>query len=293
LTGFFAVLLWGFALVPASAQYLLVAEQGANQIRKLSPSGGDLGVFAGFSTDPVAIRRGANGDIYVAGQDPGGAFRFAADGTFLNFFSIPQGFVGWDIGFAQNGDVLIADAGNGSIWRHTPDGTFQGVFASGLGTITGLLEMPNGDFLVADALHGIRRISSNGASLGDFSTVVTDPGQMVMDNQGNILVTRVISSGSIHRLSSVGGDLSVFTPNLEGSWGLIEDDNNGFLVSLSQASGPNRIRKIGADGTDLGSFTSISLNSPEGMVYVVPEPATGVVLVFGIGLALYMKKRKR
>lgn len=188
---------WGIAF--ESNGNLLIADQGNNRIRRMTPSfvvttfvGSGSGSFAdGTGTaasfnNPTALAIDAAGNVYVADQGnnrirkitPAGVVTTIAgstsgfaDGTGTAArFNSPSGIL-----VHSSGDIYVADAGNSRIRKVTQEGvvtTLAGSssgFANGTGTAAqfnspnGLAWDVNGDILVADRSNNrIRRVTLDG-----------------------------------------------------------------------------------------------------------------------------------
>lgn len=278
------------AVVTAHGQFVLVAEAGSpGNIRKLGMDGSDQGVFASVSGRAIGLKVSPTNSIFVSSDLDNKIYKFDMSGALQASFNSLGGFP-TDIEFDQAGNIYVANNGIGEIRKFSSSGSDLGIFATTGGFATGLLTLQNGDLLVSDlGLSRILRYNSSGALLGTFANTPV-PVNMCLDQSGNVLVTTF--AGQVRKYSSLGADLGVFSTTLGQPWGITQDGSGGYLVTKSQVSGTGLIRKLDAFGNDVGSFTTASLASPEGIAVVpVPEPATMAIL--GLGTAALLRRRRK
>ena len=137
-----------------------------NTIRKFSPDGTSLGLFAqaGLS-DPLGLVFDREGRLYVANFAGGSVRRFASDGTDLGVFASVAQPTG--LAFDSAGNLHVASLAN-SIHRFTPEGAVLGSFTSAS------LNQPQG--LAFNSL-GILYVANNASNTVEmFSPLGTDLG---------------------------------------------------------------------------------------------------------------------
>src|SRR5438132_3238493 len=77
-----------FAIAPARAQNLFVANQGDNTIHEFSPGGADLGTFATTGLlGPTALAFDTSGNLFVSNFSGGTIGKFSPSGTYLGNFA--------------------------------------------------------------------------------------------------------------------------------------------------------------------------------------------------------------
>ncbi|HKO47343.1 MAG TPA: NHL repeat-containing protein [Polyangiaceae bacterium] len=217
-------------------QNVYVASLADNTVRRFSPSGQDLGVFASAGlSQPVALTFDPSGNLYVANNGDNSIAKFSAAGKALGTIVslLGEGCV-YGMVFERWGDLLVADPCYNIVRKFSATGRELGVFASaGLSTPLTLLLKPNGNLLVAcsdDAgafRNTIREFTSTGRDLGTFTaTGLNFPSDLAFDARGNLLVTN-------------------------------EQQRPGALDYA--------IQKVAADGTDLGEFALLS-SQPRALV---------------------------
>lgn len=150
---------------------LYVACNNDGTVRKISPSGANLGVFVGGLVEPDGIAFDAAGNLYVveSGLGVDSLRRYPAGGgasqVIASNLNDPRG-----IALDAAGNVYVASLGSNHIRRFSPDGADLGVFANVAGPC-GLAFDADGRLYVAQNLeHAVRRFSATGTNLGVFAS---------------------------------------------------------------------------------------------------------------------------
>jgi sugar lactone lactonase YvrE len=230
-----------------------VADQGNDQIRKITSSGvvtllagsragfGDgTSTIARFNT-PTGIAVDQSGNVYVADQinhrirkitSSGVVSTLAGNGT--RGFADGQGSAAqfnYPVGVATDasGNVYVADANNNRIRKITPDGTVSTLAGSGL---TGF----------ADGTATVAKFSS------PFALTVDASGNIYVADKRNNRIRKIIADGTV---STLAGSIAGFADGIgtaalfSGPLGIASDASGNIYVA---DAGNNRIRKITPTG---------------------------------------------
>jgi tripartite motif-containing protein 71 len=191
-----------------------VADEGANEVVKLSPSGSVLGRFGrSFLNTPVKLRLDAQGNIWVtehlanrvAKLSPSGERLavFGTTGSAPGQFDHPNG-----IALDALGNVFVADHHNNRIQKLSPSGqplAQWGTRGTGPGQFLGPIDVGldgQGNIYVTDADNGrLQKLSPAGEPLAQFASV--DPRGLAIDSQGNLYVGDN-GRGQVVKLSPTG-----------------------------------------------------------------------------------------
>ena len=145
----------GVAVAQDGTMY--VADPGLHQVRKLSPSGQELGVWKscdcvnqpGWMVAPVGIAvDGTSNNVYVLDQSADTVTRYSPDGKVLKVFGTQgEGAGQFDVPKAitldRQGNIYVADWGNHRIQKFSPDGASLGQFGTD-GNGPGQIHLPSG-----------------------------------------------------------------------------------------------------------------------------------------------------
>lgn len=173
----------------------LYVTTNANVIRKFSPNGVDLGVFASTGINfAMGMAFDAKGNLYVANNGGSTIQRFGPDGTDLGVFANvirPTGLT-----FDAAGNLYVANVGN-TIERFSPIGTPLIPFTSlTLNNPEGLAFDSLGNLYVANnGSNTIQVFSPGGADLGLLPTVgLSGPVGLAFASDGNLYVVNSLTS---------------------------------------------------------------------------------------------------
>lgn len=103
---------------------LYVSSYNGRYVRKFSPTGADLGIFANTNlAGPTNIWFNEQGELLVVDYEGGGVKRFDAQGKYLGVFieGLPNGE---GVAVLPNGDLLVGSGGTSSVRVYSPSGTF-------------------------------------------------------------------------------------------------------------------------------------------------------------------------
>ena len=198
----------------------LVADNGTNEIRKFSPDGTDLGVFATMNSGVVAIDVDQDGNVYAGSDAAISVRKFDPDGNIL--MDIPvQGDVS-DIIFGLDDTLYVSDLNGDEIWTFDTDGTNGQLFSSIEGPVY-MAFSPNDDNLYVTQIiqDQISAVSPLGDDLGVFvSDGLDDPLAIAFDPSGNLYVGDN-TQNNIRKYSPTGDDLGEFATGVTVPVGMI------------------------------------------------------------------------
>lgn len=189
---------------------LLVSDGGNHRVQKFDRNGNYISQFGStiFSL-PIGITLDANGDIFVANDDPtGGEVQvFDANGGYIGHFGDGQFKAIESVAMDRNGNIWATDRKNNRVQEYTANGVFlkQIGCASGpcpASSASGGFSLPwdikvdtDGNLLVVD--HGnnrVQKFDTNGNYLSQFGSSGSGNGQfntpigIAVDASGNIFV---------------------------------------------------------------------------------------------------------
>lgn len=111
---------------------LLAANLNSAEIRKLSPTGQDLGVFAAV-TSPLCMAKDAAGNVHVSALGAPGAsdaiYKFSPSGQSLGVFATERLADPHGMAFDPFGNLYVANNAAGAIRKYSPRGDDLGDFA--------------------------------------------------------------------------------------------------------------------------------------------------------------------
>ena len=215
--------------------------------------------------------------------------------------------------FDSSGNIIIADArlngSSGGIIRVNPTTGQQTIISSGglfsnLGPVAVAVES-TGDFLVTDQIaKDVIRVSADGttqtvlAADTDSGSFINGPGDIVLDNLGNIFLADVnATDGDIIKIDpNTGGQTLIATGiNLSNPRGL--DFFNGSLY-VADSGRPSQTERIIQVDPLTGAQTLVTSTLGNGRfvgVASIPEPSSsgllGLMLIGGFGFG--WRKRRR
>ena len=189
---------------------LFVSDQLANTIRKVSPGGVDLGIFASNLGSPWGLAFDTGGNLYVANRSGNVITKYAPDGTSLGVFAAgldqPIG-----VAFDALGNLFVANFGNSTIHAFSSTGVDLGIFASaGLSHPTEITFDSSGNLYVANWGTGtVHMYAANGSDLGTVVTGLASPQGIAIRRDP---VVHTVYSATIQAPINVNGS-SVFNAN--------------------------------------------------------------------------------
>ena len=183
---------YGLALDSSANLYVTT---NSNVIRKFSPSGVDLGVFASTGINfAMGLAFDSKGNLYAANFGTNTIEKFDPNGIDLGVFANvirPTG-----LAFDAAGNLYVANFGN-TIERFSPIGTPLLPFTSFfLNNPEGLAFDSSGNLFVANnGSDTIQVFSPSGTDLGSLSTVgLSGPIGLAFDGDGNLYVVNNLTS---------------------------------------------------------------------------------------------------
>jgi sugar lactone lactonase YvrE len=199
-----------------SAGNLYVGEYGngtGRTIRKFSPAGADLGVFATLPAPaaPVSIHFDTVGNLIVlasTGPVSASLYKVSANGATVTPLATIANLCR-EMTLDAVGNIYVSIYGfTNNILKFSSGGTALGVFVSVTNTYpSGMAFDAAGNLYVsgfADALGDtVQKYSSTGVSLGTFATGLNGPWGLAFDTGGNLYVAEYIS-GTVKKFSPTG-----------------------------------------------------------------------------------------
>lgn len=234
---------------------LFVADNQAGNIRRFSPSGQDLGIFAAPGKDMTySLVFDPTGNLYVTNAGTSTIRKYAPTGQLLQEFSA-RGDTPTGIVVDGDGNLLVANLNS----RH------------------------------------IRKLSPTGADLGIFAPVGPNgPFGLAFDASDNLYVTNLFGN-QVREFSPTGADLGVFvSAGLNVASGLAFDLDGNLYVANNVDGTNGNVRKFSPAGQDLGTIASGLRGAVAVLVQgePVPEPSSFLILGLGLtGLALHLLRR--
>jgi sugar lactone lactonase YvrE len=209
----------------------LYVTTNSNVIRKFSPSGVDLGVFASTGINfAMGLAFDSKGNLYVANNGGSTIEKFAPDGTDLGVFANvirPTG-----LAFDASGNLYVANTFN-TIERFSPIGTHLIPFTSFfLNTPEGLAFDSSGNLYVANnGSDTIQVFSPSGADLGSLPTVgLSGPIGLAFDSSGNLYVVNNLAS-TIEKITPDGTESLFATTDFSPAFLAVQ--STATLVNIS------------------------------------------------------------
>ena len=201
-------------------------------------------------------------------------------------------------GIDDSGDVVAMNPFTSSITTK--------ITAAGA-TVHGLALDAAGDIYVGDASSGaINEYSSSGTLIKTFTTVLhagthAQEG-MTIDAAGNLYVTQA-TSFSVLKYDSTGAFVAAFTGgHIVDPWGVYLNPVDGLLYVGNSATGSPVVTILHTDGSLVaddfstnklsGSFVGEATVVPALTGLTTPEPSTGALLGFALGLGLVVRRKR-
>ena len=293
--------------VTAYGGTILVANQG-NQVGDTSAkvlgfdlSGTQTAAISGFTT-PTGLAFDSSGNLYVADFATGQINKFSSSGASLGAFASGLNSP-TEITFDSAGDLFVSNTFANGVEEFSPSGLDLGVFAS-LSSPRGIAIDSQGRIYVASQLTDvIYRFNADGSGQTVWATKadgISNPRGLAFDSAGNLYVS---SSGfpgdtpsSIVKISPDGLTKSTFATDSSGYNDIVFDTLGNLYVTNFFG---NVIQEYSSSGTNLGVFASAGLVHPGGLAFdpndftvtSVPEPASAVLLTFGLIAGIELRRR--
>jgi sugar lactone lactonase YvrE len=246
--------------IAADAAGNLYASSGgtSTNIRKYSPTGTSLGIFAVTSAEAAGpLEFDSQGNLYEAEWQNNVIRKYSPSGVSLGIFASGGALNSpGAMAFDAAGDMYVTNAFN-TIREFSPTGADLGVFAT-VQSPGGLAFDAAGNLYVSNGLNSlIRKFSATGVDLGTFATTGAannSPSGLAFDSRGDLYVA-YFGTNAIHKFSPTGADLGNFAAVVSG-------------VFPQSPDGPT-------------------------VLVIVPEPASILLVVFGAITLVALARRPR
>jgi len=173
-------------------------------IRKFSPSGVDLGVFASTGINlALGLAFDRNGNLYAANFGANTIEKFSPTGMDLGVFA-NLAFRPTGIAFDAAGNLHVATSGN-TIARFAPDGTQLSSFTS--------LNLNNPEGLAFDSLGFLYVANSGSDSIQIFSQAGVDLGSLVAPSLSGPVGLAFDSDSNLYAVNSLSATITRFSPD--------------------------------------------------------------------------------
>ncbi len=270
---------------------LYLADVNNGAIKKFNSAGqGSAFGNVGF-VNPVGLAVDGGGNLFVANRSGGvsGTInRFTPSGT-LSLFSSDMSFPS-KMAFGPDGNLYAGMVGNNTVRKFNALG--QGTtFASGLSGPIPLAFDHSGDLFVGNLNNNtIMKFGPNGQP-AFFASAGLYPYGMTFDNGDNLYVVNFGDSNILK--FDPAGNASLFADLSDGLNAPVDIVFDGVGNLLVLNLGNNTIQRFDLNGN--GSlFASTGMDHPESMaIYVVPEPASGSLLMLVSSLVLASRRSRR
>jgi sugar lactone lactonase YvrE len=285
------------------ADDVFVSDNGDNSILEIAPNG-TVSTFISNSSDlggPTGLAFNSAGDLFVANNGTGTIAEFSSTGAFLGNYATglnnPRAMA-----FDSAGNLFVNNQSSGTI-TEIPVGTPQGAGTNFSGSfIVNNLHFPNG--MAFDSAGNL--YIDNGESNFNSINQITLSGGV----QNNPIVTSDLNNpiglaiAGNHLFEMDNNTNSVFEFDLDGTFvksvitdsshmddsrGLAIDSTGDFYVTNE---GNGTVSEYDPNGDFLATF-----NGFDGPNYIatlaVPEPSTYVLLTAGLGMLLFVSRRRK
>jgi streptogramin lyase len=282
----------------ASADYVFVTDNGANMVDAYSSAGGPAITVPITGLDgPTGLAFDSSGNLFVTNNGSGTIQEFGTGGntTFATGLSNPRGLV------FSGGNLYVANQSSGTISEFNSSGVGS-TFVSGLSTPNGLAVDSLGNIYVAEG--GGSNIIDEISPLGVVTTFATaangldNPNGLAFNAAGDLFVVNEgATSESIEEFDSTGTIHSTFTTTgLDGAKDLAFDSEGDLYVTNSLNGTITEYDPSGTESlfaTDL-AYPCFVITDPTGgnVINDTPEPSTYALLGAGLGLLVFLKRRK-
>ena len=286
--------------VTASAQAapdLLVSSEATNSVKRYDgASGAYKGDFvtAGLGTlsKPEGLAWGKDGNLYVSSSANNKVLRYhGVTGALLGVAFQGNGLARpWDRMTGPDGSMYVSSIGAGSnkvLRFNAANGQLMNVAATStqLSAPDGLAIGPDGMLYVCSTGNN-RVLKFNPATGALISTFITGasvgmsrPNDIVFGSDGRVYV---LDNNGLFRFQADGTLIDLWKPGA-GSPGLLQGADGLFYAS---SYGNSNVSRFGGPGE--GVFIAENLGGlaqPTNMIFFVPSPGSGVLLLVGFGLA--------
>jgi sugar lactone lactonase YvrE len=182
----------------------LYVSTNSNVVRKFSPSGVDLGVFASTGINlALGLAFDRNGNLYAANFGANTIEEFSPTGMDLGVFA-NLAFRPTGIAFDSTGILHVATSGN-TIARFAPDGTQLSSFTS--------LNLNNPEGLAFDSLGFLYVANSGSDSIQIFSQAGVDLGSLVAPSLSGPVGLAFDSDSNLYAVNSLSATITRFSPD--------------------------------------------------------------------------------
>jgi hypothetical protein len=280
------VLSAGAALTPATARgQIFVANEGNGTIGEYNLDGTTVNasLISGLN-DPWAIVVSGS-DLFEANLGSSTIGEYTTSGVTVNAALIsglnnPEGIA------VEGNNLFVANEGNGTVGEYTTSGAVENAtIISGLPEASAVAVDGN-DLFVPDQVF-------YQTDIGEYSTAGVLVNASFIKNVGNPWAV-VASASEVYLSDSTGGNVvglgGEVISGLSYPTGLVIDGNDLFVASV----GSGTIGEYATSGATVNANLISGLDDwPAGIAVVVPEPATGSLLLIGSAGLLLHRRRKQ
>jgi DNA-binding beta-propeller fold protein YncE len=287
-TSSFLLVLLLVAVVPASAQYVIVSSDFNDSVQKYDLAGHHLGSFVpsggGGLDGPQGITVGPDGNVYVSSANTDQVLKYnGATGAFLGAIAGGGLDQPWFLTFGPDHNLYVSSSLTSQVLCFDQTGAFLHVAAAGGGLFRpdGLSFDHDGSLLVSDFYLPNSKVKRYNPANGNFlSDAVSDSGlrqplQNRLTDDGTTLVVSSYGTSQVRKYSATtGAFIGTFAASpLNGPVGQLVLPNGDVIVSSWNNSSLLRFNNSGDQY--LGIFSQgDGLDHPNNLVLLnVPEPS--------------------
>uniref|UniRef100_UPI00404ABE10 virginiamycin B lyase family protein n=1 Tax=Flavobacterium sp. TaxID=239 RepID=UPI00404ABE10 len=232
---------------------ILVAELGADVIKRMNPDGSGIETLGSGFNSPREIAVQADGKILVAELEADVIKRMNTDGS--NIETLVVGSIGFNttsIAVQADGKILYTRwlFGSSAIMRMDSDGSNIVTLATGFNQPYGIAVQVDGKILIADSGNNvIKRMNADGSGIVTLATGFFSPrgiavqadGKILIADTGNNVIKRMNADGTgIEIIASGLGNPSDIAQQADGSI-VVANYGNNAVKRITEASTSNRI----------------------------------------------------